>query len=161
VHPKHNGLTYTPKWGHIYMIPRYKRQFDLFDGAGALWSLNINQDTDNIHEISSYSMHLSPIIYIIDTTIQYNQLTMQFDPLTYFFISICVDFACFYVEFAFRHYAKKKLEVQVQIKKIITMTPCKYLIFVCSYFRKILIRPRPDPGWWMPQPFGFAKLNFL
>ena len=104
MHPKHNGLAYAPKWGHIYTLPRYKLQFGLFGGAGALWSLNINQDTDNIHEIPPYSMHLGPLICTMDITIQHKQPTVQFDPLT---CSICVDFACFYVEFALRHYAKK------------------------------------------------------
>jgi hypothetical protein len=108
VHPKHSGLAYVPKWGHIYTLPRYKRQFGLFDGAGALWSLNINQDTDNIHELPPYSMHLGPLICTMDIPIQYNQPTVQFDPLT---CSFCMHFACFYVEFAFRHFAKKKLEV--------------------------------------------------
>ena len=113
VHPKHNGLAYIPKWGHIYTLPWYKRQFGLFGGACALWSLNINHDTDNIDEIPAYSMHLGPFICTMDSTIQYKQPTVQFDQLA---CSICVDFACFYVEFAFRHYAKKSWKSK--LKKI-------------------------------------------
>ena len=75
--------------------------FGLFCDAGALWSLNINQYTDNIHEINASR---SSYICTMDITIQYKQPTMQFELLA---CSICVDFACFYVEFAFLHYAKK------------------------------------------------------
>ena len=79
--------------------PCYKRQFYLFGGAGALWSLAPYQP---IHGL---------IICTMDITIQYNQPTVQFDPLT---SSICVDFACFYVKFAFRHCAKQNLKSKFQ-----------------------------------------------
>ena len=96
-------------------------------------SLNINQDTDNIHEIPPYSMHLGPLICTMDITIQYNQPTVQFDPLT---CSFCMDFACFYVEFAFRHYAKKSWKSKLKKK----LTSCKYVLLK---LRENLVQARP------------------
>ena len=115
------------------MLPRYKRQFGLFCGAGALWSLNINQYTDNIHKIPPYSMHLGLVICTMDITIQYKQPTVQFDLLA---CSICVDFACFYVEFAFRHYAKKSWKSKLKKK----LTSCKYFL---PKLRENLVQARP------------------
>ena len=148
MHPKHNGLAYAPKWGHIYTLPRYKLQFGLFGGAGALWSLNINQDTDNIHEIPPYSMHLGPLICTMDITIQYKQPTVQFDPLT---CSICVDFACFYVEFAFRHYAKKSWKSKLKKK----LTSCKYFLLK---LRENLVQARPRVV--VTSNFGICQVEF-
>ena len=129
------------------MLPRYKRQFGLFCGAGVLWSLNINQYTDNIHEIPPYSMHLGLVICIctMDITIQYKQPTVQFDLLA---CSTCVDFACFYMEFAFRHYAKKVGSLNKKKRLLVNI----FLLIL----RKIL--SRPGLGWWKPQIVGSAKL---
>ena len=78
-------------------------------------------------------MHLGPLIYTMDITIQYKQPTVQFDPLT---CTICVDFACFYVEFPFRHYAKKSWKSK--LKK--NLTSCKYFLLK---LRENLVQARP------------------
>ena len=75
----------------------------------------------------------------MDITIQYKQPTVQFGLLAY---SICVDFACFYVEFAFQHYAKKSWKSK--LKK--NLTSCKYFFALILILRKNLVQ---------------AKLNFL
>ena len=73
------------------------------------------------------------LIMVFNITIRHKQPTVQFDPLAF---SICVDFACFYVEFAFRHNAKKSWKSKLKKK----LTSCKYFLLK---LQENLVQARP------------------